>query len=287
MIGTPLTLDLYRMRWPEEPQLAQMFAPLDFGESLDIGEARLTCYPAGHILGAAQLLIDFRGERIVYTGDIKLQAPLCGQTTQPVACDRLIIESTFGLPIYRFLSCEEAGKRILFFARESFEEGSVPVFLGYPLGRGQEIANVLCEAGIAAAIHGAIARYLPIYEKAGFHFPGALPYDNRATPGRALVVPPEFRRQIEASGKKYRVAYVSGWAALDNARARSGAEELIPYSDHAGFDELLELVRLSGARQVDVVHGYTEPFVRILRLQGVEANAPERTTARACAGEAE
>jgi Cft2 family RNA processing exonuclease len=254
---------------------------------LELREARLTCYPAGHILGAAQLLIEFKGERTVYTGDIKLQEPLCGQATQPVACDRLIIESTFGLPIYRFLSREEARDRILFFARESFEEGSIPVFLGYPLGRGQEIANVLCEAGIPTALHGAIARYLGVYEKAGFQFPGALPYDNRATPGRALLVPPEFRRQIEASGRKYRVAYVSGWAALDNARARSGAEELIPYSDHAGFDELLELIRQSGARQVDVIHGYTEPFARILRSQGLEATAPERTTGRASADEVE
>ena len=287
IIGTPLTLEFYRMRWPEEQDQPQILRPLEFGESLDAGEARLTCYPAGHILGAAQLLIEFRGERVLYTGDIKLQEPLCGQATQPVVCDRLIIESTFGLPIYRFLSREEARDRILYFARESFEEGSVPVFLGYPLGRGQEIANVLCEAGIPTAIHGAIARYLPVYEEAGFGFPGALPYDNRAIPGRALLVPPEFRRQIEASSKKYRIAYVSGWAALDNARARSGAEELIAYSDHAGFEELLELVRRSGARQVDVIHGYTVPFARILRLQGIDANAPEPATARASAGDVE
>jgi Cft2 family RNA processing exonuclease len=287
IIGTPLTLELYRMRWPEDHELPQTFTPLGPGESLEVEGARLTCYPAGHILGAAQLLVEFQGERVLYTGDIKLQEPLCGQRTQPVACDRLIIESTFGLPIYHFLSREEARERILHFARESFDEGTVPVFLGYPLGRGQEIANVLCEAGIATAIHGAIARYLPVYERAGFHFRGAVPYDNRATPGRALLVPPEFRRQIEASGKKYRVAYVSGWAALDNARARSGAEELIPYSDHGGFEELMELVRHSDARQVDVVHGYTEPFARILRLHGIKADAPERATGRPTVGEVE
>jgi Cft2 family RNA processing exonuclease len=163
----------------------------------------------------------------------------------------------------------------------------VPVFLGYPLGRGQEIAHVLCQAGIPTAVHGSIARYLSVYEQAGFTFPGVLPYDNRATPGRALLVTPEFRRQIEASGKNYRVAYVSGWAALDNARARSGAEELIPYSDHAGFGELVDLVTQSGARHVDVVHGYTTPFARILNLRGIHATAPEPATVRASEGQAE
>jgi Cft2 family RNA processing exonuclease len=287
VIGTPLTLELYRMRWPEDRELPQTLSTLPYGESLEVGSARLTSYPAAHILGAAQLLIEFQGERVVYTGDIKLQEPLCGERTYPIACDRLIIESTFGLPIYRFLSREQARQRILSFARESFEEDMVPVYLGYPLGRGQEIANVLCEAGIPTAIHGGISRFLPVYQGAGYRFEGALPYDNRATPGRALLVPPEFRRQIEASGKKYRVAYVSGWAALDNARARSGAEELIPYSDHAGFDELLELVRQSGARRVDVVHGFTEPVGRIIRLLGVDAHAPERATGRPTVGEVE
>ena len=47
--------------------------------------ATLTAYPASHILGAAQLLIEYRGERIVYTGDIKLREPICGATTEIVA----------------------------------------------------------------------------------------------------------------------------------------------------------------------------------------------------------
>ena len=69
-------------------------------------------------------------------------------------------------------------------------------------------------------------------------------------------------------------------AALDSARARGGAEELIPYSDHADFDELLELVHTSGATHVDVVHGYTAPFAHILRSRGISATAPQRASAR-------
>jgi hypothetical protein len=121
---------------------------------------------------------------------------------------------------------------------------------------------------------------IPAYEESGFTFPGWMPYDARETAGKALVVVPGFRATLEASGKNMRVAYMSGWAALDNARSRAGAEELIPYSDHAGFDELLELVSESGADEVDVVHGFTEPFARILNQRGIRARAPRAAAAR-------
>lgn len=280
-IGTGTTLRLYRMRlWTAEGQESPEMFPLNFGESMDWNGARLTAYPASHILGAAQLLIEYRAERLLYTGDIKLRPPLAGDTTQPVGCDHLIIESTFGLPIYRLLDREEAIRRIIRFARECFENGETPAFTGYPLGRGQEIVHVLSNAGYKTAVHGAIAKYIPVYEECGYRFPDWEPYDAKATAGKALVVVPDHGRVLEASGKNVRRAYVSGWAALDNARARGGAEELIPYSDHADFDELLELVERSRARHVDVVHGYTGPFAHVLRARGLSAAAPQRASAR-------
>lgn len=280
VIATSATLRIYRLRWPEDLDKPQELRSLDYGQSMDFYGARLTAYPASHIVGAAQLLIEWRGERVVYTGDIKLCAPICGSNTEVVSCDRLIIESTFGLPIYRFLSKETACDRIVSFARESLAEGITPLFIGYPLGRGQEILFALCEAAIPTAVHGSIARMIPVYETAGYSFPGWTPYAAKQTSGKALVVVPNFRATLEASGKKIRLAYVSGWAALDNARARAGAEELIPYSDHASFDELLMLVEQSGASEVDVVHGYTEAFASILNQKGICARAPLALAAR-------
>ena len=197
-----------------------------------------------------------------------------------VACDHLIVESTFGLPIYRFVAREEARARIVAFARECLADRITPVYVGSPLGRGQEIAHALCEAAIPVALHGSIARFVSAYQRAGYCFEGWEPYENGATEGKALVVVPDFRNYLEASGKNVRIAYVSGWAALDNARTRSGAEALIPYSDHADFEELLAIVEGSGAREIDVVHGYTEPFARILRDRGMDARAPLPETAR-------
>jgi Cft2 family RNA processing exonuclease len=59
---------------------------------------------------------------------------------------------------------------------------------------------------------------------------------------------------------------------LDNARARSHADFLIPYSAHADFDELLNLVAAANPSRIDVVHGYAAPFARILRDRGFNAS---------------
>ena len=271
VLATPETLAIYKIRYGEELSPATRFEPLQYGQSFELRGARLTAYPAGHILGSAQLLIESNSQRILYTGDIKRLPPLRGALTQVIGCHRLIIESTFGLPIFHFLPREEARARMVRFARECLDQKVTPVFLAHPLGRGQEVLEVLCEAGIPAAVDESIARFIPLYEASGFSFPGWTLY-----PGAegARVVAHGFQRVLQASGRSHRIAYVSGWAALDNARARTSAEELIPYSDHAAFEELLALVRESGAQQVEVVHGYAEAFARLLRQAGWQARAP-------------
>src|ERR1700761_1256462 len=61
-IGTPAKLRFYRMRLGVvEDQQEPHVIPLGFSESIDWHGARLTAFPASHILGAAQLLIEYRG----------------------------------------------------------------------------------------------------------------------------------------------------------------------------------------------------------------------------------
>jgi len=279
VLGTSTTLALYRMRWPEQAGVAQRLRVLVPGEAVEYRGARLTAFPAGHIHGAALILIEYAGERVVYTGDIKLRAPLCGEATEMPECDTLIIESTFGLPIYRFLEREKAAARMVAFAQRCLAERVTPVLLGYALGRGQEIAHVLGEAGIPTMLHGAIARFAPVYESLGTPVAGWVPYERGQTRDRALVWLPGGVGQLDL--RQSRVAAVSGWAALHNARARYEAEELIPYSDHADFGELCELVRRSRARRVFTIHGYTGPLARLLSERlGVEARPGHLTTQR-------
>jgi putative mRNA 3-end processing factor len=278
-LGTPETLAIYRVRWPAQEDTPQDLRPLAFRETIEYRGARLTCYPAGHIRGAAQLLVEHEGHRLLYTGDVKIRAPLCGVTAEVPECDTLITECTFGLPIYRFVDREQARSLIVAFAQRCLAARETPVFLGYALGRGQEIAHVLGEAGIPVMLHGAIARLAPLYESFGTPLAGWKPYERGATKDHALVWVPGNTRQLDL--RAMRVAAVSGWASLHNARARYDADELIPYSDHADFGELEELVRRSRARRVLTIHGYVEPFARILRERwGLDAIAAQALAQR-------
>ena len=52
---------------------------LGYGENRGFGAFNATLLPAGHVLGSAQILIEVSGERILYTGDIKLRKGLSGE----------------------------------------------------------------------------------------------------------------------------------------------------------------------------------------------------------------
>jgi len=78
--------------------------PLSYHEPLDCGKYTLTLYPAGHCLGSAQSLIQSKstGERVLYTGDIKVKPSPTNEPLEAVPCDTLILEATYGRPKYVF-----------------------------------------------------------------------------------------------------------------------------------------------------------------------------------------
>ena len=74
---------------------------LSYNQRLKVGDVAVTLVPAGHVLGAAQVLMEYGGSRAVVSGDYKRQPdPTCAPF-EPVACDVFVTEATFGLPIFR------------------------------------------------------------------------------------------------------------------------------------------------------------------------------------------
>ncbi len=88
--ATYASLRIYRFRRPQDVGTPRELQRLDYRQSMDFHGARLTAYPASHIVGAAQLLVEWRGERIVYTGDIKLHPQICESNKEVAPCDRLV-----------------------------------------------------------------------------------------------------------------------------------------------------------------------------------------------------
>ena len=99
VLATPQTIDIMRHRYGAN--CAGSFQPLAFGDRLAIGDVTVSLHPAGHILGSAQVLMEYGGRRAVVTGDYKTHPDSTAQTFELVPCDLFVTEATFGLPVFQ------------------------------------------------------------------------------------------------------------------------------------------------------------------------------------------
>jgi Cft2 family RNA processing exonuclease len=267
---TPETARVYRRRNPEWSGGAREFA---YGEGPSSDGTELRFVPAGHVLGSAQLHFRAAGKSLLFTGDFKRRRGRTAVPAESPAADVLVTETTFGLPVFRFPDRRELEQRLVEVCREAIGRGLTPVVLAYAFGKAQEVTAVLTEAGIPTVLHGAAWKLLPEFEAAGFRYPTSRPYEQGPPlPGEALIVPPNCARTpMVRNLRRRRIVYCSGWALREASRADVDADVLLPLSDHADFDELLEHVAQVGARRVITLHGYASDFARILRDRGIEA----------------
>lgn len=230
--------------------------------------------PAGHIVGSAMLHLTRRtdGATLLYTGDYKLRQGLSSERCELLPADTLIMECTFGLPAFRFPPAGQVIADILKFVQETFDEGGIPVLLGYSLGKAQEMLRALAGAGHPVMVH----RSIWDMTRAVASELGALPdyrlFDPAEARGHVLLFPPANGRSVAIKKLKVcRTAMLSGWALQPGARFRYQVDEIFPLSDHADHPELIETVDQVKPRRIWLVHGYTREFAAELRSRGHEA----------------
>ena len=97
VLATADTLAIMRARLGDDGATHQA---LGWHEPITLGEVRVWLSPAGHVLGSAQVAMDYRGSRAVVSGDYKRVAdPTCAGF-EPVPCDVFVTEATFALPVF-------------------------------------------------------------------------------------------------------------------------------------------------------------------------------------------
>ncbi|HSU65813.1 MAG TPA: MBL fold metallo-hydrolase RNA specificity domain-containing protein, partial [Tepidisphaeraceae bacterium] len=241
---------------------------------------QLRLAPAGHVLGSAMLHVTRPEGTLLYTGDFKLRSSLTVPQACPPQADVLLMESTYGQPIFRFPPWERVAEQLVDLVSSAIREGRQPIVMGYSLGKAQEITRILTRAGLAVTLHGAAYSMSRIYQQCGvelgtyrryapedFHGPAALDPVERGV----LVAPPHVARTAFVTRFKNPCRIIiSGWAVLQNAIYRYGVDHALPLSDHADFDELLELVERVRPKKIYTHHGYRE-FADILRARGHDA----------------
>lgn len=248
---------------------------LDFYESMERDGYRITLLPAGHVLGSAMIHVEKleTGATMLYTGDFKMRP---GRTSEQAAfrqADVLIMETTFARPHYVFPPQSEIEMRIVGFAQSAFDDGDIPILLGYSLGKAQEIIAILLAHGIPVVQHPTVAEMTRACIAAGADLPEPVVFDQVSVePGHALVVPPHAVRAHKVRKlPNSRMAMCSGWALTPGAKYRYRVDDVICLSDHADHPGLLEAVQRVRPKLVLTQHGSARDFAQELRKRGVEA----------------
>jgi len=138
---TPQTLALI-----PEARRPRGWRMLGYDEPMRRGPATVTLYPAGHMLGSAQLLFEHQDTRVLYTGDIKLRQPGGMRTSVPKA-HVLVLESTYGRPHFRFGDPDTTIEAIARWCRLALDSRVTPVLLCHALGKTEEIMLALAGHG--------------------------------------------------------------------------------------------------------------------------------------------
>lgn len=243
---------------------------------VELGGARLTFVPAGHVLGSAQTLLETDFGRVLYTGDLKVRAGFTAPPARAVPADVLVLESTFGKPRYRFPDSAEVIAAVVRWCTTVQAAGATPVLLGYSLGKGQEVLAALAGAGFTLTLHPVLHAVTDVYRELGCQLPDYQRLGTTSSAGSVVIMPPQARRAPASRALgDHRVAALTGWAMDASLKDRLQVDAVFPLSDHADFQELCEYAEAVQPQMTYTVLGFDDDLALHLRRRGLRA-APLR-----------
>ena len=270
--ATPETLAIMALRYGTADGTA-----LAYGDTFERGGVRFSLHPAGHVLGSAQVLMEYGGERVIVSGDYKRRPDPTCTPFAPVPCDVFITEATFGLPVFRHPPIGAEIAKLL--ARRAAEPERCVLVGAYALGKAQRVIAELRLAGWHEPIflHGALERMCRLYEELGVPLGELRPVSDTARAdmcGQIVLCPPSaltgaWSRRMPAPI----TAMASGWMRVRGRARQRNVELPLIVSDHADWDELTGTIRELAPRETWVTHGSEEGLLRWCELHQIKARA--------------
>ncbi len=248
-----------------------------YHEPVRMNGTTVTLFPAGHVLGSAQILIEHDGCRAVISGDYKRQLDPTCTPFEPVTCDVFVTEATFGLPVFQHPAAKDEMQRLLdsvaLFPERTHVVGC------YALGKCQRLIAVLRQCGYDKPIylHGAHIAVCKTYQSLGIDLGDIRPATVAAKldlVGAIVLAPPSaiadrWARRLEDPV----TCMASGWMRI-RQRAKAGGIELpLIVSDHADWNDLLTTIRETNAPEIWVTHGSEEALIHAASRLQIRARA--------------
>lgn len=243
-----------------------------YGEVFAINGVKVSLHPAGHVLGSAQVRLEYQGEVWVASGDYKRTADPSCDPFEVVPCDVFISEATFALPIYQWDSGEITAEKMWSWWQSEPDRPSL-IFC-YALGKAQRIlAELAALTQRKIFLHGAMQNLTAVYRAQNIPMAETAlvadqpkDYDFK---GDLILAPPSAHRSAWMKRfKDPQTAFASGWMQIRGARRRRGYEKGFVLSDHADWNELNQTIRETQAKVVFLTHGRTDVLQKYLKDQG-------------------
>lgn len=266
-------------RWGNKKYLCQKFtAPIlklrlgsdlyiqtvEYNEKLNINGVNISFHPAGHVIGSAQIRLEYKGEIWVITGDYKLYDDGISTPYEPVKCHHFITESTFGLPIYQFESPFKIYQEIEHWWLENQQKNLNSIVMCYSLGKAQSILHSIRKDIGEIFVHPAVYNINKAFKEVGFEFEGIPIYQetDKSTIKNSLIICPTatddsaWQKKLHPAKK----SFCSGWMQVRGARRRRNVDKGFVFSDHCDFRSLNQALKNSEAENIYVTHGYELQF---------------------------
>lgn len=238
-----------------------------------INGVQVSFHPAGHVIGSAQIRMEYKGFVVVFTGDYKVKDDNLTIPFHPIKCHEFITESTFGLPIYNWLSEAEIQKQMMDWVSKNKDHNRTSVFIGYSLGKAQRIMKLM-EGVDQIYVHSAIHNLNTAIESSGIMLPKTelLTYDFKKEDlqNKIVILPPallgsKLLKRIPNAA----TAICSGWMQIRGNRRWKAVDAGFAVSDHADWNGLLSAVKATEAEKVYVTHGSQATFSKYLNELGI------------------
>jgi len=240
---------LEAMRWAK----LQNWRPISVGDTIKMGDLEVRVHNAGHVLGSVQFEVGTPEGTVLYTGDFSLGNSYTMEAAPAVSCDLLVIETTFGAPMFKFPKRKDVALDMVRWAvMEAIPAGRVPTFRADSIGNAQEIISIFNSmTNLPVVTAKSATRVSDVYRAYGHD----LDYVDAGSPeGRGLIESGKCALIAPKGAKlKYEnldTALASGWAAIMKRRSRA-----FPLSDHADFRELISFIRRCRPKRVLTFHG--------------------------------
>jgi len=255
IIATPQTLEMARSMMEVH---SQSLFPQEIGKRVKFDDAEVVIHNAGHMLGSAQFSVHTPVGTVAYTGDINCRDMYTTKAAEKVECDTLVLETTYGSPIYAFPDLVQTSAEIVEWAVGEIRRHRTPVFRVYSCGKPQEMIRMFnLFTNVPVVTNNVVAATSSVYVRNGIplDFLSSDSEDGREAleSGEAVLI---TSSEVSGHAKSPSLAAATGWAM----HRRQSGSAAFPLSSHADFRQLVQYVETVRPKEVLTLHGFREEF---------------------------